>query len=79
VRISDVAERLAFEFASSPEERSHLLPSGTKTPFSNRVHWGIEPFGHGWTGGADQAGTFPQSPVKGREVLATSPERIDIR
>jgi restriction system protein len=27
-RISDVVERLAVEFALTPEERSHLLPSG---------------------------------------------------
>jgi restriction system protein len=31
VRISDVVERLADEFALLAEERSHLLPSGRQT------------------------------------------------
>jgi restriction system protein len=38
-RISDAVEKLAVEFALSPEERSHRPPSGTQTTFSHRVHW----------------------------------------
>jgi restriction system protein len=38
VRISDVVERLADEFALSAEERSQLLPSGKQTTFANRVN-----------------------------------------
>jgi hypothetical protein len=33
VKISDVVENLADEFALSAEDRSHLLPSGKQTTF----------------------------------------------
>ena len=38
VRITDIVDRLADEFALSPDDRSHLLPSGRQTTFANRVH-----------------------------------------
>jgi restriction system protein len=57
IRISDAVEKLAIEFGLSPVERSHLLPSGTKTTFCNRVHWAKSHLGK--AGLVEQAGTFP--------------------
>jgi restriction system protein len=39
VKISDVIENLANEFSLTLDERAELLPSGTQTTFSNRIHW----------------------------------------
>lgn len=39
VRIRDVVEQIAEELDLSEIERTHLLPSGKQTTFSNRVHW----------------------------------------
>jgi restriction system protein len=39
VRIGDVIERLANEFGLTLDERAELLPSGTQSTFSNRIHW----------------------------------------
>ena len=39
IRVSDAVDRLASDFKLSPEDRSHLLPSGRQTTFANRVHW----------------------------------------
>jgi restriction system protein len=39
VRINNVIELLANEFALSDEECSQLLPLGKQTTFANLVHW----------------------------------------
>jgi restriction system protein len=78
VRVSDVVERLALEFGSSPEERSHLLPSGTKTTFSNRVHWAKSHLGKAGLVELTKRAHF-RITDQGREALAASPERIDIK
>ena len=39
VRIGEVVERLTEQFELTPEDSSHLLPSGRQTTFANRVHW----------------------------------------
>lgn len=39
VRISDIVEEIAEQFRLGPEERAELLPSGSQTVLSNRVHW----------------------------------------
>jgi restriction endonuclease Mrr len=78
VRVSDVVDRLAAEFALSPEERSHLLPSGTKTTFSNRIHWVKSHLGKAGLVELTKRAHF-RITDQGREVLAGSPERIDIK
>ena len=78
IRISDAVEKLAVEFGLSPEERSHLLPSGTKTTFSNRVHWAKSHLGKAGLVELTKRGHF-RITDQGREVLAATPERIDIK
>lgn len=39
VRIADVINKLADEFALTEAERAEMLPSGRITLFANRVHW----------------------------------------
>jgi restriction system protein len=38
-RVPEVAEKVAYEFGLSPEERDQLLPSGRQRILHNRVHW----------------------------------------
>ncbi len=39
VKIGEVVEKLAEEFALSDEERASLPPSGRRTTFANRAPW----------------------------------------
>jgi restriction system protein len=78
MRISDVVERLAAEFGLTSEERSHLLPSGTQTTFSNRVHWAKSHLGKAGLVELTKRAHF-RATEKGREVLAAPPDRIDIK
>jgi restriction system protein len=76
VRISDVTERLAGEFALSADERSHLLPSGRQTTFANRVHWAKSYLGKAGLVELTKRAHF-RITEKGRTVLAAPPDRID--
>lgn len=76
LRITDVIERVSNEFALPPEEREQLLPSGRQTTIANRVHWAKFNLGK-----AGLVETPRRAHVRltdrGREVLASNPERID--
>ncbi|HYG89564.1 MAG TPA: restriction endonuclease [Azospirillum sp.] len=78
VRITDIVERLADEFALSPEDRSHLLPSGRQTTFANRVHWAKSYLGKARLVELTRRAHF-RITDRGREVLAAPPDRIDIK
>ena len=78
VRISDVVERLADEYALSQEDRSHLLPSGKQTTFANRVHWAKSHLGKAGLVELTKRAHF-RITEQGRQVLAERPERIDIK
>jgi restriction system protein len=78
VRISDVVERLADEFALSAEDRSQLLPSGKQTTFANRVHWAKSYLGKAGLVELTKRAHF-RITEDGRKVLATSPQRIDVK
>lgn len=78
VRIGDVVERLADEFALTPDERAHLLPSGRQTTFANRVHWSKSYLGKAGLISLSGRGRFTIT-ARGREVLASPPKRIDIK
>ncbi|MGA4551131.1 restriction endonuclease [Methylorubrum aminovorans] len=78
VRIGDVVERLAESFNLTPEEYSHLLPSGRQTTFANRVHWAKSYLGKAGLIELTRRAHF-QITSRGREVLNQPPERIDIR
>lgn len=77
-RIGDVVERLSDTFSLSPEDRSHLLPSGRQTTFANRVHWAKSYLGKAGLIELTRRAHFRITP-RGREVLARPPERIDIK
>lgn len=77
-RIGDVVERLSDTFSLSPEDRSHLLPSGRQTTFANRVHWAKSYLGKAGLVELTRRAHFRITP-RGREVLARPPERIDIK
>ena len=77
-RIGDVVEDLADQFGLSPEERSHLLPSGRQTTFANRVHWAKSYLGKAGLVELTRRAHFHIA-SRGREVLVRPPERIDIR
>jgi restriction system protein len=78
VRISEVVERLAVEFALSAEERTHLLPSGRQTTFANRVHWAKTYLAKAGLVELTRRAYFRITEL-GRQVLAAPPERLDLR
>lgn len=78
VRIGDLVEKLAGEFALTEEERAHLLPSGRQTTFANRVHWSKSYLGKAGLIAMSGRGRFTIT-ERGREVLASPPTRIDIK
>jgi restriction system protein len=78
VRISDVVNRLASDFSLTLEERANLLPSGRQTTFANRVHWAKSYLGKAGLITLTRRAHF-RITDKGREVLVSPPERIDIR
>jgi restriction system protein len=78
VRISQVVDQLADQYGLSAEDRSHLLPSGKQTTFSNRVHWAKSFLGKAGLVELTKRAYF-RITDRGKEVLAAPPERIDIK
>lgn len=75
--LNDLRTALAAEFSLTPEDIGELLPSGRQTRFANRVGWAASYM--------KQAGLleYPSRATlritdRGREVLASAPDRIDI-
>jgi restriction system protein len=77
-QISEVVQRLANELALSEIARAVLLPSGRQTMFANRVHWAKTYLGKAGLVEGTRRGHF-RITQRGRDVLATRPERIDNR
>ena len=77
VRISDVVDRLADQFALSPDDRSKLLPSGRQTTFANRVHWARTHLVKAGLLTATRRAYFTITD-RGRAILQSPPSRIDI-
>ncbi|MDQ0316824.1 restriction endonuclease [Amorphus orientalis] len=76
-RVPDVAERIADDLGLTPEEREELLPSGRQRLLHNRVHWAKTYMGKAGLIASPARGRFVAT-EKGRALLATSPERIDV-
>lgn len=77
LRLGELRERIADEFVLSEDERKERLPSGHQTVINNRVGWARTYL--------NKAGllTIPskgmvQITARGRETLATGPERITV-
>lgn len=77
VSIQHVVDELAADFGLSDEERAELLPSGRQTTFANRAHWAKSYLGKAGLIELTRRSHFVIT-ERGREVLASPPERIDI-
>ncbi|MCM5557363.1 restriction endonuclease [Pleomorphomonas sp. JP5] len=76
-RVADVAERVAEAFGLSAEEREELLPSGRQRVLHNRIHWAKSYMGKAGLVVTPARGRFVAT-EKGRALLATGPEKIDV-
>ena len=77
VRISDTVERLAEQFALTPEQRAELLPSKRQTRFANRVNWAKSYLGKAGLIELTRRSHYRLSDA-GRQVVSLAPARIDI-
>ncbi len=69
--------QLAIRFGLSAEDQAELLPSGRQTRFANRVHWAIAYLTKCKLLQRVSRGVVAITD-RGRETLATNPERIDL-
>lgn len=76
VRISDVIDKLADDFALTEDERTQLLPSGKQTTFANRAHWARTYLKQADLISATKRAHFVITD-RGRAALAQSSKRID--
>jgi restriction system protein len=74
----EVAEALSKQLQLSPEEIAERLPSGRQTRFRNRVAWAHSYFKQAGLLESPRHGHY-RITVRGRDALASNPERIDIR
>jgi restriction system protein len=72
-----VREAAAAEFALSESDLKELLPSGRQTTFANRVAWALAYLKQAGIVESPRRGSY-RITERGRGVLATGPDRIDI-
>ena len=77
-RFADAVEVLSAEFGLSQQERQRMLPSGRDRLIRNRVGWARTYLGKAGLLRAARRG-FLQITDRGREVLASSPGRVDMK
>ena len=76
-RVADVSERVADDLGLSQAERDELLPSGRQRLLHNRIHWAKFYMSKAGLIASPARGRFVATD-KGKALLATSPERIDV-
>lgn len=76
-RAADVAERIADEFGLSAEDREELLPSGRQRVLHNRIHWAKFYMSKAGLIASPARGRFVATD-KGKALVATAPQRIDV-
>ncbi|ASQ05849.1 restriction endonuclease [Sinorhizobium meliloti] len=76
-RVADVAERIADDLGLTPEERDELLPSGRQRVLHNRIHWAKFYMSKAGLIASPARGRFVATD-RGKALLATAPERIDV-
>lgn len=76
-RVADVSERIADDLRLTQAERDELLPSGRQRLLHNRIHWAKFYMSKAGLIASPARGRFVAT-VKGKALLATSPERIDV-
>ncbi|WP_245498038.1 restriction endonuclease [Rhizobium ruizarguesonis] len=77
MRVAYVAERIADDLGLTPEEREELLPSGRQRLLHNRIHWAKFYMSKAGLIASPARGRFLATD-KGKALLATAPERIDV-
>lgn len=78
VRIGDVVDILADEFALTDEERAHRVPSKQQTTFGNRVSWAKSYLSKAGLVELTRRAHFRITET-GRQVLNSPPDRITVR
>lgn len=76
-RIRDVRAELAERFDLTQVELAERLPSGSAKTFDNRVGWATTHLHHAQLLDRTRHGVYVIT-ERGREVLASRPERIDL-
>lgn len=76
-RVANVAEQLADDLGLTLEERETLLPSGRQRVLNNRIHWAKFYMSKAGLLASPARGRFVATD-KGKVLLATAPERIDV-
>ena len=76
-RVADVSERIADDLGLTQTERDELLPSGRQRLLHNRIHWAKFYMSKAGLIASPARGRFIATD-KGKALLATSPERIDV-
>jgi restriction system protein len=74
--LSEATQVISDQYKLSPDERQQLLPSGQQTIIRNRIGWARTYMAKAGLIAAVRRGFWRISP-RGKEVLATNPERID--
>jgi restriction system protein len=77
-RIADVRDRLAEQFALTPDELELELPSGRAKLFANRVGWATTYLYQCGLLSRPRRSVY-QMTARGRDVLARHPDRVDLR
>lgn len=76
-RVADVSERIPDELGLTQAEREELLPSGHQRLLHNRIHWAKLYMSKAELIASPARGRFVAT-EKGKALLASSPERIDV-
>lgn len=76
-RVADVSERIADDLGLTQAERDELLPSGRQRLLHNRIHWAKFYMSKAGLIASPARGRFVATD-RGKVLLATSPERIDV-
>jgi restriction system protein len=76
-RVADVSDRIADDLGLTQTERDELLPSGRQRLLHNRIHWAKFYMSKAGMIASPARGRFVATD-KGKALLATSPERIDV-
>ncbi|MBM4006463.1 MAG: restriction endonuclease [Planctomycetes bacterium] len=75
--LAETRERIATQFGLTPEDRAELLPSGRQARFDNRVAWAKSYLQQAALITSPRRAHFAITP-RGKELLATKPERLTI-
>ncbi len=76
ITVAECVEKIAPQLGLSSEDLGEMLPSGRQTVINNRIHWAKFYMTKAGLVRMVRRGLFTAS-EKGRQLLTTSPERID--